>query len=72
MPVPRTLCFADVAEIGDGDIANIEAPCYLKAAVSVSGVGIYRCGDEAELRDALTRFAPGIPVQVQAEVVTDR
>jgi hypothetical protein len=37
----------------------------------VSGVGIYRCADGAELRDALTRFRPGAPVQLQAEVATD-
>jgi len=71
VPVPKTRCFADVSDINDADIAGFELLCYVKAAVSVSGVGIYRCEEEAELRDALTRFAPRVPVQVQAEVVTD-
>jgi len=71
VPVPQTRCFTDVADIDDGDIADFALPCYLKAAVSVSGVGIYRCEDEAALRAAMARFAPGIPVQLQAEVLTD-
>lgn len=71
VPVPATRCFADVADIRESHIAPLEFPCYLKAAISVSGVGIYRCQNEAELRNAITRFAPGTPVQVQAEVVTD-
>ena len=70
-PVPMTRCFADVGDIGEDDIRDFEFPCYLKAAVSVSGVGIYRCEDAGELRDALGRFAAGVPVQVQAEVTTD-
>jgi hypothetical protein len=71
VPVPKTLRFADVSQVGDRDIADLQFPCYLKAAVSVSGVGIYRCTDAAEFRAALERFQPGVPVQVQAEVVTD-
>jgi hypothetical protein len=70
-PVPQTRCFGDVADIGESDIAGVEFPCYLKAAISVSGVGIYRCADAVEMREALTRFTPGVPVQVQAEVVSD-
>jgi hypothetical protein len=71
VPVPRTLCFDDAGALNEGDISEVEFPCYLKAAVSVSGVGIYRCRDAAEFRGALRRFEPGVPVQVQAEVVTD-
>jgi len=71
VPVPRTLCLADVADIGTTEIARAPYPCYVKAAVSVSGVGIYRCADSAELRDALSRFATGVPIQIQAEVATD-
>jgi hypothetical protein len=71
VPTPGTLCFMDVADIGEADLAAIDFPCYIKAAVSVSGVGIYRCADAADLREALTRFEPGIPVQVQAEVVSN-
>ena len=71
VPVPRTLCFDAVAEISPADIAAVPYPCYLKAAVSVSGVGIYRCQDAGALRDAIGEFEPGTPVQIQQEVVTD-
>jgi hypothetical protein len=70
VPVPRTLCFDGVEAIGADDIAAAPYPCYLKAAVSVSGVGIYRCADSTALTAAMTRFEPGVPVQIQAEVDT--
>jgi hypothetical protein len=69
--VPRTLCFDNVEAIGPDVIRGISYPCYLKAAVSVSGVGIYRCEDEFEFRDALTQFDDEVPVQVQEEVKTE-
>jgi len=68
VPVPETLCFAQGSEISDRQIETFPHPCYLKAAVSVSGVGIYRCGDSGELRAAIGRFEPGVPVQLQQEV----
>ncbi len=71
VPVPLTLPFAAVADITDADIAAAPYPCYIKAAVSVSGVGIYRCQDAAELREAIGHFAPSTPVQVQQEVVAE-
>jgi len=70
VPVPRTLCFDGVETIGWAAIEAAPYPCYLKAAVSVSGVGIHRCHDAAALRDALGLFEPGVPVQIQAEVPT--
>lgn len=69
--VPMTVCFDSVSKIDDLVIAQLDFPCYLKAAVSVSGVGIYRCADEAELLEAISRFDVNVPVQVQQEVVTD-
>ena len=69
--VPITLCFDNVDTIASDTIRNIIYPCYLKAAVSVSGVGIYRCEDEFEFREALTKFADDVPVQIQEEVKTD-
>ncbi len=71
VPVPRTACFNGVDEIDAAAIDAAPYPCYLKAAVSVSGVGIYRCADPTALREAIQRFAHGIPVQIQAEVVTE-
>ena len=69
--VPKTLCFDNVEAIGPDEIREIVYPCYLKAAISVSGVGIYRCDDEFEFREALTKFDEDVPVQVQEEVVTE-
>ena len=71
MDVPMTLCFGSVAEIGPDTVRSMSYPCYLKAAVSVSGVGIYRCEDEAALAQAMGEFAPDVPVQLQEEVRTD-
>jgi len=72
VPIPETRCFAQAMDITARQIAAMPYPCYLKAAVSISGIGIYRCGDTAELRAAIGRFEPGIPVQLQREVATDR
>jgi hypothetical protein len=69
--VPKTLCFDNVDAIGSDTIRELIYPCYLKAAISVSGVGIYRCEDEFEFREALTEFDDAVPVQVQEEVKTD-
>lgn len=68
---PLTHCFASVDDITTRALEAFVFPCYLKAAVSVSGVGIYRCQDQAALVAALGRFASGTPVQVQEEVVAD-
>ncbi len=70
MDVPATACFDSVTEIGKKTIDEMVYPCYLKAAVSVSGVGIYRCETRAELVEAMTRFADGVPVQIQEEVIS--
>jgi hypothetical protein len=72
MDIPDTRCFDRVADIAAGDIEQCRFPCYLKAAVSVSGVGIFRCADAAELRDAIQQFQPGVPVQIQEEVRAEK
>lgn len=69
--VPKTLCFDSVAEINPDCIADLTYPCYLKAAVSVSGVGIYRCDDRQALISAMGCFSECVPVQIQEEVITD-
>ncbi len=66
--VPETLCFDRVADMSPEAMRNITYPCYLKASVSASGVGIYRCEDQAQLLTALGNFAEETPVQVQEEV----
>ena len=66
--VPSTKCFDSVADINDTSMTDLSYPCYLKAAISVSGVGIYRCNNKDELLQACKRFAANIPVQIQEEV----
>lgn len=68
--VPRTLCFDSAAQIDTETRNSFPYPCYLKAAVSVSGVGIYRCEDVSALEAAISRFDAGVPVQLQEEIVT--
>lgn len=69
--VPQTQCFDRVDQISEMDIVSTNMPCYLKAAVSVSGVGIYRCENREDLRNAMEKFRPDTPVQLQEEVKTD-
>jgi hypothetical protein len=66
--VPRTLCFERPGDITAADLGRVVYPCYVKAAVSVSGVGIYRCETERELQAALDRFDEEVPIQLQEEV----
>ena len=70
VPIPATLPFDNPAAIDELTIAGLEFPCYLKAAISVAGVGIYRCENEAEFIKARNSFAADTPVQVQQEVKT--
>ncbi len=68
MAVPKTLCFQQPREIDGAALAQVVYPCYLKAAVSVAGVGIYRCENEQELRQYQSCFESDTPVQIQREV----
>jgi hypothetical protein len=69
--IPQTHCYSSARDIDHDMIRGMSYPCYLKAAISVSGVGIYRCESQDELLNAIDRFAADIPVQLQEEVVTD-
>ena len=68
--VPYTMCFDDVTEI-PVCFADIIYPCYLKAAVSVAGVGIFRCQNQQELEQAMQTFEPNVPVQIQEEIIAE-
>jgi len=68
--VPQTRCYNSINEISELEIVSLNMPCYLKAAISVSGVGIYRCANREELRDAINKFDTNVPVQVQEEINT--
>lgn len=69
--VPMTLCFESVLLIDDGALSDITYPCYLKDAVSMTGLGVYRCKSKSELMARLDKFALNVPVQIQEEVRTD-
>ena len=68
--VPLTLCAENKTQLPDN--GEIPFPCYLKPAVSVDGVGIYRCENAQELDDALTKLDNDTPVQVQQEVIAHK
>lgn len=64
IPVPQTRCYTGPEEVKD----SISWPCYLKAAVSSGGKGIFRCRNREELNLFLSCYPPGSPVQVQEEI----
>jgi len=65
---PKTLCFDSISEVTSSKLEKVSYPCYLKAAISVAGVGIYRCLDEKELLVNLKKFSPQTPIQIQEEI----
>jgi hypothetical protein len=69
--VPETLCFDNITEIHEAALDEITYPCYLKAAISVSGVGIYRCENKSALKQNLRKFSAKTPVQIQEEILSD-
>lgn len=68
---PKTLCFDHAGDIEASAISGMVFPCYLKAAISVSGVGIFRCENMGELITNLVKFDYDTPLQIQEEVKTD-
>jgi len=72
MDVPETRCYDHVEQVPLDNLPSAIFPCYVKAAVSVSGVGIHRCEDLEQLTEALASFAPGTPVQIQEEIRSSR
>jgi hypothetical protein len=68
--VPKTICAENKTKL-DHQL-DIPYPCYLKPAVSVDGVGIYRCNNQTELDQALNKLDDDIPIQIQQEIVADK
>lgn len=68
MAVPVTHCFNNITEIDARVIAGLRYPCFAKAAISVAGLGIYRCATEKALREILSYYGPSTPIQIQEEV----
>ena len=71
MDIPDTWCFDSVGHIEPDLLEETVFPCYLKADVSVAGIGVYRCADRLELADAMGKIDDGMPVQIQKEVRTE-
>jgi hypothetical protein len=69
MRVPKTLRFARAAMVDE--LTRLPYPCYVKAAISVSWVGIHRCETPEQVAAALASFAPDMPLQIQEEVSTE-
>lgn len=68
MDVPHTLCFHGKQWFAGMDY--FPYPCYVKAAVSVAGKGIYRCENKRDVIKALAYFDEDVPIQVQEEIDT--
>jgi len=69
IPVPTTYCYSDKNSLHKFE--RFTYPCYLKAAVSVAGMDIYRCETPQDLVLALTRFPENTPLQIQEAVKTN-
>ena len=70
VPVPHTDCFSDVGQITSSYFQQLDFPCYFKAAISVSGVGIFKCNNKNEFLIAMGQFEKGVPIQVQEQIET--
>jgi hypothetical protein len=68
--VPKTICAENQTKLENH--LDIPYPCYLKPAVSVDGVGIYRCTNQTELHQALNKLDDDMPIQIQQEIVADK
>jgi hypothetical protein len=68
--VPKTVCLESKTALKD--ISEIPFPCYLKPAISVDGVGIYRCENEQQLTKFLNHLDDNLPLQLQEEVIASK
>ena len=71
VPVPETRCFDRISD-AEAQTNEFSYPCYVKPAIALSGIGISRCANPNELRRALGKLQPDIPVQIQNEVQAER
>lgn len=68
MPIPFTMYFDNRSQLDESILAQIAYPCYLKAEISVAGLGIYYCEDEGSLLKSLSGFGNTTPFQIQEEI----
>jgi len=71
VPVPLTRCFENTAAAKQ-KLEEFTYPCYLKPAVALSGIGISRAENQAQLGESLRKLPVDIPLQVQKEVDAER
>ncbi|MEI7891246.1 MAG: ATP-grasp domain-containing protein [bacterium] len=64
--VPETWCFDSKSKVGE--FSKFPYPCYLKIAVSVSGLGVVRCQDAQVLERELSIIDDDVPFQIQKDV----
>ncbi|MCP4267394.1 MAG: ATP-grasp domain-containing protein [Candidatus Brocadiaceae bacterium] len=69
IPVPETFCFSSKKKISFD--LPFSYPCFLKAAISVGGKGIYKCHSQQELLKSLDHFDIDTPLQVQRALFTE-
>ncbi len=69
--VPKTICLESADRFDTVNRNEITYPCYVKAAVPVSGHGIYRCENEAELQTNIKKFDKNVPVQIQEQILAE-
>lgn len=68
IPTPRTLCFQSKNEFLSCDNLVFTTPLYLKADVSVSGLGVIYCKTIKSLEYELTRLDTDTAFQLQEEI----
>ena len=68
LDIPHTQCFHGKQWFAG--IKHFPYPCYLKAAVSVAGKGIFRCENPGDIIKALAYFQEDVPLQIQEELDT--
>lgn len=68
VPTPITRCFDNAEQLRH---EKVTFPVYLKADVSASGMGVYRCKDAADLARHLEELGDR-PFQLQEEIVGQR
>ena len=65
--VPQTRCFNRIADVASS-FEYLNFPCYVKPAISLSGLGISRCENLIELQQALVDLPADMPLQIQNEI----
>lgn len=66
IPVPETQLYGCKSEITN--LERFDFPLYLKLAVSVSGLGVWRCENVHDLQKYIENISKGVPLQVQQAI----